>query len=252
MLLSDENVRKVLRESVVPCWETVGQTAKVTIELGNGRIIRRTLGGNTVIWLLRSDGTVVDAFPGVYTPRDFLGQLRPALAAWRAAETSGGGSLASWHRSLSRPVAVKDFDVSISKAAVESPVIKNLKQGRPKREDGGERASNPLRSKRSNGRARLVDVSKRPATSEEVRNRFASASPGRTLSPTEIGRLVVERDSANNVRVVRPLVHGFLAAFATPPPVLECRRTVFEKILQVSLTDPHLGLGGVLVPGTPR
>jgi hypothetical protein len=78
VLLSDEKVKKLLTEEVVPVWESVRAAPKITIDFGGGKKLERTLKGNTVIYLCTPDGKVIDAFPGVYTPEDFLTQIKPA------------------------------------------------------------------------------------------------------------------------------------------------------------------------------
>ena len=93
MTLSNPDVIKFLTNEVVPYWESVGPVPKVTIELGDGRVIKRTLGGNVVTYLLSSEGDVYDAFPGVYTPEDYLTEIRSTLEAIKS-----DSDILSWHR----------------------------------------------------------------------------------------------------------------------------------------------------------
>ncbi|MAE64358.1 MAG: hypothetical protein CMJ18_08800 [Phycisphaeraceae bacterium] len=239
MLLSDPKVRKLLTNDVVPCWQSVGMNAKVTIELGDGRVIRRTLGGNTVIWLLQADGTVVDAFPGVFTPNDFMPQMREAMLAWKTATVRGARTLAPYHAKRTGP-PLRGANISISKRMVEAPVLSILSDSTPK-----------LAVRPQPGPRGLVDVSKQPATGAAIRREAARGVPRSERSPTALGRRSIVRDSAVNATVVRRSVHRLLASFKRPG-IGDLRPIVFRDLLHLPLGDPMMGLGDVLVPGTPR
>src|SRR5260370_25733465 len=77
VLLSDPDVIRFVNENFIPCWQMVRPVPQITIEFGDGRKLKRTLGGNTVIEICLPDGRVVDAFPGLYTPEDFLSEAGP-------------------------------------------------------------------------------------------------------------------------------------------------------------------------------
>ena len=80
MLLSDTDVIHFVNENFVPCWQMVRPVPQVTISFGDGRTLKRTLAGNTVISILLPDGRVVDAFPGIYTPDDLVREVTNTLA----------------------------------------------------------------------------------------------------------------------------------------------------------------------------
>ena len=65
----------MLQDRYVLCWQSVRDVPKVTIDFGGGKVLERTLKGNTAFYLCRPDGRVVDILPGVYTPEDFLSEL---------------------------------------------------------------------------------------------------------------------------------------------------------------------------------
>ena len=46
MLLSDPDVIRFVNENFVACWQMVRPVPQVTIDFGDGRRLRRTLGGN--------------------------------------------------------------------------------------------------------------------------------------------------------------------------------------------------------------
>jgi hypothetical protein len=245
-----------LKNEVVPCWETVRPVPKVTIDFGNGRRLERTLQGNTVLYLCAANGHVVDAYPGVYTPPAFLAEVRKGMEYLRA---GGRGlspeSLLAWHREqVSRSITAEQRRITLSKAVVESPLLAALGIGRRPAPAGSPEALNPVADpKRALARvsARIEDVSKQPATVEQLRAQYARTPEGKRPSPEELGKLAVEADTRTNVNLVRPAVHLFLATLGAPPTPQSCRDPLYEQILHVPLNDPYLGLAWALVPGTP-
>lgn len=66
-----------------PVWESVRPVPMVTIDFGNGQVVRRTLHGNIATWISDSRGRVVDVIPGIYEQQAFEARLRPILALAR-------------------------------------------------------------------------------------------------------------------------------------------------------------------------
>ena len=77
-LYANEEVSKLLRERFILHWQSVRPVPKVTIDFGDGRKLERTLTGNSIHYILDSDARPVDALPGLYGPRAFLGELERA------------------------------------------------------------------------------------------------------------------------------------------------------------------------------
>jgi hypothetical protein len=75
-LYTNEDIRRELREHFVLHWQSVRPVPKVTIDFGDGRKLERTLTGNSIHYILDSDGQVIDALPGLYGPQAFLRGLR--------------------------------------------------------------------------------------------------------------------------------------------------------------------------------
>ena len=71
VLYSNAEVSAYLREHYVLHWESVRPVPKVTIDYGDGRKLERTLTGNSIHYVLDSQGRPVDALPGLYGPRAF-------------------------------------------------------------------------------------------------------------------------------------------------------------------------------------
>lgn len=79
VLYPNPEVARVLREEFVLYWKSVRPVPRVTIDFGDGRVLQRTITGNSIHYVLDADGHVIDALPGLYGPKAFLAALRPAI-----------------------------------------------------------------------------------------------------------------------------------------------------------------------------
>lgn len=237
--LSNPEVIKFLTNEVFPYWESVGPVPKVTIELGDGRVLKRTLGGNVVTYLLSSQGYVYDAFPGVYIPEHYLAEIGKTMEMIK-----NGSNILSWHRQeLASIVKTEESRITFSKALVESPLLKAL---------GETESSNEVKDPTTafqNYTARLQDISKKGATVAEIRSNVLTNL--QSDDPNEVGRAAVAADSHNNLQLVRPAVHLLFSSYKKLPSVSECRDQIFEDILHIPIHDPYLGLADAIVPGSP-
>ena len=237
VLLADQRIRRLLRDEFVPCWQSVHDTAKVRIEFGDGKVMERTLGGNTVIYLCTAGATVIDVFPGVYTPDDFLRESERARRWIARGTTPTVELLAAWHRQAASGAARgAPNPASLSKAIVESPLRLGI---------GATRRGTSL-----GATALLLDASKQAASAASLQRRILPPDPFAGRSPEALGLRFVQRDSANNVRLARPAVHAVLAGLGTLVEPDDIKHLVFERVLETSLRDPYFGLAEVAVPGT--
>jgi hypothetical protein len=75
VLYPNAAVSAVLRERFILHWQSVRPAPRVTIDFGDGRKLERTITGNSIHYLLDSEGHILDALPGLYGPQAFLRQL---------------------------------------------------------------------------------------------------------------------------------------------------------------------------------
>jgi|GEM_PF-355982 len=74
-LYANEQVSSYLRNNYILHWKSVRPVPRITIDMGDGRRIERTITGNSIHYVLNADGTVLDALPGLYGPSAFLEAL---------------------------------------------------------------------------------------------------------------------------------------------------------------------------------
>ncbi|MCM3903578.1 MAG: hypothetical protein ND866_17890, partial [Pyrinomonadaceae bacterium] len=75
ILYSNAEVSKMLRERFILHWQSVRPAPRVTIDFGDGRKLERTLTGNSIHYILDTNGLPIDALPGLYGPAAFTRSL---------------------------------------------------------------------------------------------------------------------------------------------------------------------------------
>jgi hypothetical protein len=268
VLLSDTQVIDFVNDNFVACWQMVRPVPQVTIEFGNGKTLRRTLGGNTVIEICLPDGPVIDSFPGLYVPEDFLIEASQTLQFVRMlapgmTDTAIAASVIDWHKARGAAQPPARISLSIGKSVVESPLLRALRVAPTKPLETDLLATElgripvTLDAAEAPGAAltrlsrQLEDVSKQPATVDQLRQRFLFLPEARRPTPEQLGEMALRVDSRTNVVWTRAAVHQLFATYNGLPRGRECRDAVFKELLHVPVDDPYLGLADALVPGTP-
>jgi hypothetical protein len=75
VLYSNQGVSKLLREHFVLHWQSVRPAPRITIDFGDGRKLQGTITGNSIHYVLDSEGLTLDALPGLYGPQAFIREL---------------------------------------------------------------------------------------------------------------------------------------------------------------------------------
>ena len=84
VLYSNAEVSSVLRDRFVLHWQTVRPVPIITIDFGDGRKLQRTITGNSIHYVLDSNGQLLEALPGLYGPQAFLRGLGQAEAFFKS------------------------------------------------------------------------------------------------------------------------------------------------------------------------
>ena len=111
ILYSNREVAAYLRANFVLHWQSVRPVPKITIDFGDGRVMTGTLTGNSIHYVLASDGSVIDAIPGLYSPAAFLTALQ------------GGTPKAVMP---AKSAALTAAALTASKAVVETPALNRI------------------------------------------------------------------------------------------------------------------------------
>tara|TARA_R110002096_G_scaffold77896_11_gene183502 strand:- start:26499 stop:27755 length:1257 start_codon:yes stop_codon:yes gene_type:complete len=88
VLYPNEQVSKYLRKNFTLHWSSERAVPKLTVDFGDGRVLKGTIAGNSAHYVLSSDGMPVDVVPGLYSPKAFIKALEPSR---RLAKNLGSG-----------------------------------------------------------------------------------------------------------------------------------------------------------------
>jgi hypothetical protein len=80
ILYPNAEISQYLRDHYILHWKSVRPAPRITIDFGDGRKIERTITGNSIHYVLSEDGEVIDAIPGLYSPKEFMAYLTGAHA----------------------------------------------------------------------------------------------------------------------------------------------------------------------------
>lgn len=84
-LYPNTEVSGYLRDHFILHWQSVRPVPRITIDMGDGRRIERTITGNSIHYILDADGNPIDALPGLYGAKAFIAGLDHAFTAEQAA-----------------------------------------------------------------------------------------------------------------------------------------------------------------------
>jgi hypothetical protein len=102
-LYPNAQVSAYLREHFILHWQSVRPVPRITIDMGDGRRIERTITGNSIHYVLDAEGNPIDALPGLYGAKAFLAELDRAVAAEEQASKLNGAAretfLSNYHSS---------------------------------------------------------------------------------------------------------------------------------------------------------
>ncbi len=235
-LFKDPEFQAMLQQEVIPVWEMVREVPKVTIDLGDGKPIHRTVRGNAVMYLCNKKGEVLDVFPGVHTAKDLLPRLRESIKYLAKADTK---TVLAFHTKLSlSPVLspVRRTRITTGKAMMESPVLDLIGaseiEGASDSEAGGTKEERLFKR----AAARLVDASLSPMTADEALTSLGMRRE-KSLSKEDLAMRIIEADSRRNIDVVRPVVHLWMASNTRLKSPLEARYAILEQMLKDTEED---------------
>jgi len=109
ILYSDPAISARLRERFVLCWTSERPVPRLTIDFGDGRVVDTTITGNSAHYVQDAEGRLLDALPGLVTPRHFaewldrVGTLHGALANAPERDVA----LVTWHQERIRSLAAQ-------------------------------------------------------------------------------------------------------------------------------------------------
>ena len=281
-LYANADVSKYLREHFVLHWSSERPVPVVSIDFGDGRKVTRTITGNSVHYVLDSQGRVVDALPGLYGAQTFVAALQRAEPIAKDSGRSDARRHAelmdNWHslelaQSLERyqqdlkaagikqvsftlptlpglkisnvwPSSREAVPMAMPKAMVEMPMVKQLVP------DGG--ASAPVdptpweRLASVRAREAKLDASSRAVVLSKNPVDVTSAQAP-TLSPELSEQMIarLEESIATDTARNEYALHAVIHRWLSEnseTPLKDFNREVYARLFLTPATDPWLGL----------
>jgi len=271
VLYANASVSQALRDRFVLHWQSERPVPKVTIDFGDGRRLVGTVTGNSIHYILDSNGRLVDALPGLYGPGAFLKRLgEAAVEAASMAEvpdTEYTSRLVAFHqeriavqtRELSAdlrlgiaklagsfqegrirpggPTAVAASERTASKMIVEIPLLQALLPG------GIDDSAS--RTQQIAGIARLH---REEARLDEASRHALIAKGGTWMKGDEAEALerfeeLIAEDTVRNEYLLHNQIHSWLTRFRQVPDLAAFDSRVYTQLFLTPASDPWLGLG---------
>lgn len=271
-LYSNSELAQFLRDEFVLHWKPFAPAPRITIDFGDGRKIVRTITGNSIHYVLTSEGQVVDALPGLYGPAEFHRQLVPAHREAREVRSLPAASrfarLTSFHQErlqeLDKRWAKDRTALEHSGTAMDSTIA-------------GKSLADLLREQHPDfwqqlGQLHRSDVQLDPASvaaiqalqpKAEAAGRLAMSKTGVELPMMRMIRNLIDNiavDTVRNEYALHSQIHRWLAAAPVEREAFNDR--VYAELFLMPRSDPWLGLaqpdvfaalpnGGLVTPATP-
>lgn len=242
LLYPDPAVSKMLRDRFVLHWQSVRPVPFITVDMGDGRRIERTITGNSVHYVLKPSGEVVDVLPGLMSPEAFDGMLTNALTLDLTADPDG--EAAAIDIGFKKVNAVNAARRAVSKSMGESVLVNevaSIDARRAERDD-------LVRSLRDVYRIEPVTIS--PASQRLMwQKRFAAKTdrndPEQNAAMqrmTEQFRRTVAQDTVLNRDSLRRTALQWLRESGLRFDVNQFNERVYAELFLTPLDDPWMGL----------
>lgn len=105
-LYSSPSIAELLKDKFVLHWKTIREVPVMTIDFGDGRVLKRTITGNSAHYLLDENGRPLDVLPGLHAPiafKQWLGTMDDLYERYRAAPKPDA-VLVEYHRRAARRI----------------------------------------------------------------------------------------------------------------------------------------------------
>ena len=227
VLYTHPGVRAELDENWVLHWSSERPAPHVTIDMGDGRSLTRTITGNSIHYALDAEGHPIDAFPGLWAPEPFVAALvgarndEPVASPKPAITRQALASVVPRSTSAEVPMAM-----TMGKMMIEQPMLDGM--------GFGEATPEPIDP----------SVWRREASSiqlhQEALDVLAEENPEVDLGPMVLQlQSDIAADSIRNEVWLRPQILRSMGEFED---LESLNRWVYDEVFLTPADDPWLGL----------
>jgi hypothetical protein len=281
VLYSNKEVSKILREHFVLHWQSVRPAPRITIDFGDGRKLQGTITGNSIHYVLDSEGRPIDALPGLYGPKAFLRSLskiqqlydqvkgiqHPArvrmlndyhrlainstTSEWLSdVQKVGGKTPEGWVVSTNPDRTIRAIDIAplaITKAATEVNILRAMTRGAESLGAVTDEATWTRIALQHISDAQLDDQSiqlirKQTQKLLAVNDKSGRSAEDKLASLLQKLQLSIALDTVRNEYLLRSKLHAWLVADPSRNDVDKFNDKVYAELFLTPKTDPWLGL----------
>ncbi len=265
LLYSNREISAYLRAHYVLHWKSERPAPVVTVDFGGGRLLQRTVTGNSIHYVLDAEGRPLDAIPGLYTAPSFLSLLREGVALHRVIgrETvpyKRARALGNYHEAM--------LIVKARPRRGLSPFAPANDYGRSREQRLAAWAAGSLAPSKGGGESLVLDKISLDARAfglrDEIVKRISNAvvgpstidesslemirvkRTGATLSKTSLEAVLkrleksIAADEQINEETLRPQLHRWLYGGVSDLETLN--RLVYDELFLSPSSDPWMGL----------
>ena len=229
MLFSNKEVAQRINRDFEPVWVSLRPVPLVTIDFGNGKVVKRTLHGNVATYACNSQGEVLDVLPGIYEPKTYTDRLNQLKLLH---------DYVSDHRMALSNETLREY---------HERQFEQLKEKKPPM------MFEQVRMVSITGAEGPLQTILRPAQRIHARGLYAK----RKIKSTKLDskRLAEWEALAKDTRVNesnrRLAIHQYLMAKEKAIQPKNMAKWIYREVLHADLDDPYLGLGELLFDKYP-
>jgi hypothetical protein len=259
-LYANRDIARIMRTTFVLHWSSERPAPRVTIDYGDGRRVVRTITGNSLHYLLASDGTPLDAAPGLYAPAAFsavLSEMRLLFGRYQTwPEAERAERLVNWHERRVPPTnqvvrAAQPGAISLdpipawaiaelaqTKAVVEQPLLDRVSYGILRRVRHASARSDEKRAS-----VDLQGFDEQSLTLMKIKHFGGRKVSDEAFQPI-LARLQksVADDTVRNENEIRPAIRRIFVEAHGTLTLETLNRKVYDGVFLTPQSDPWLGL----------
>ncbi|MFN2511602.1 MAG: hypothetical protein ABR568_09180 [Pyrinomonadaceae bacterium] len=275
VLYPNAEVSRMLRDRFILHWQSVRPAPRVTIDFGDGRKLEQTLTGNSIHYILDSNGVPIDALPGLYGPAAFRRSLDRIESVFKELAKPGNRKLAHHRERLNainlewvadiqnsggkipesiivvrgadgRPTAVEVASLAITKMISEATMLRSM--------TAGARALGSISDEaiwRKMAMLHLADAKLDARSISLIKRKSQNAfmaDGSKTIPETALANLVnklemnIALDTVRNEYLLHPKLHAWLSVNSLTDNLDRLNEKVYAELFLTPASDPWLGL----------
>jgi hypothetical protein len=251
-LYPNAEISRYLRDHFILHWQSVRPVPRITIDMGDGRRIERTITGNSIHYILDSDGNPIDALPGLYGAKAFIAELDHAVAAEKQASQLVGAERQTYlknYHSTRRAEILQQWSAELAQVdpstntASDRPQLESLTTDADWQKITGLHLDQSVLDLSS---TRLIQFIQPPTAAQAAP--LAISKSGIEIPMVRMLRNLqhsIAEDTVHNEYQMHSQIHEWLAAGAVPENLEALNARIYAQLFLTPNSDPWLGLAPV-------